>query len=60
MCFLVTYLLKMPLNHYWLGHWLEKKGNREEALREYRAAYGLNPSLQWVKAAYERLLRKVR
>jgi Flp pilus assembly protein TadD len=47
-----------PVLHYSLAYWLEKKGDREGAIEEYRTAYKLDPKNSQFKQAYERLARK--
>lgn len=47
------------LAHAYLGLVLEKRGNRQGALEEYRAAYMLRPQIAEFKDEYERLLREV-
>ena len=44
--------------HYSLGMAYEHKGDRQAALREYRAASELNPNIPSYKQAYERLLQQ--
>lgn len=41
--------------HYELGEVLEKKGDLQGALNEYRAAYSLDPQSMAYKNSYERL-----
>ena len=47
-----------PQLHYSLAYWLEKQGDRNEALGEFRTAYTLSPENLQFKRAYERLSRK--
>ena len=47
-----------PQLHYSLAYWLEKQGDRDEALGEYRIAYTLSPENSQFKRAFERLARK--
>ena len=46
------------LAHYNLGVALEKAGDRQSALREYRAAHELNPQVAPYRQAYERLAQQ--
>jgi len=43
------------LDQYRLGQAYDKQGNKQEALRKYRVALNLDPSLQEAKAALDRL-----
>jgi Flp pilus assembly protein TadD len=45
--------------HFCLGFALERKGDRQGALEEYRAAYILDPKNATYKRDYERLLQQV-
>jgi Flp pilus assembly protein TadD len=51
---------KNHLAHYNLGAILERKGDLQSALTEYRAAHTLDPEDADYKQAYERLLKKVK
>jgi len=46
------------LAHYNLSVALEKKGDREGVLQEYRTAYELNPHAPPYRRAYERLAQQ--
>ena len=50
---------RFDLAHYTLGFALEKKGDRQGALEEYRTAYMLGPKNATYKQDYERLLQQV-
>jgi Flp pilus assembly protein TadD len=49
---------KLAGTHYGLGTALEGKGDRLNALQEYRAAYELDPQNPTFRQAYEHLLRQ--
>ena len=53
--------MKSPLAiaHYLLGMGLERKGNYEEALGEYRAAHELAPQNPAFREDFERLSKQV-
>ncbi len=49
-----------PDAHYNLGVALERKGQRQDALQEYRAAYELNPQNPNYRQSYDVLLKKAK